>query len=306
MTLFGASYATVSLSCTLPIFLTAVTGSFRDGNVLGGLATYVAYAARHGAGHRRAHRRPRPRPRRRRPPAPRRAAPPQPRRPAACSSSAGAYVAYYGYFEIRTLRGDTVPAGPVDLGHRLVRRPQRPTRRDRCGHTGRRPGGARRRRRASPIDGAERTPPCVDAGGRRRPGPGRHRRPNGRRPPTRTVPSEAIERHGHPPHPAPDAPPACRQPRWRWPLRWQPGSASGPPRRVAMHAAPAPEPRPPLTPAASPGATVDPGTEHPHRPARQPPARGRGDRRRAPGETVALADLLPADKPTLVWMWAPH
>jgi len=24
------------------------------------------------------------------------------------------------------------------------------------------------------------------------------------------------------------------------------------------------------------------------------------------GETVALASLLPADKPTLVWMWAPH
>ncbi|MEZ5411069.1 MAG: hypothetical protein R2761_23775 [Acidimicrobiales bacterium] len=23
------------------------------------------------------------------------------------------------------------------------------------------------------------------------------------------------------------------------------------------------------------------------------------------GETVALASLLPADKPTLVWMWAP-
>lgn len=24
------------------------------------------------------------------------------------------------------------------------------------------------------------------------------------------------------------------------------------------------------------------------------------------GDTVALASLLPADKPTLVWMWAPH
>ncbi len=24
------------------------------------------------------------------------------------------------------------------------------------------------------------------------------------------------------------------------------------------------------------------------------------------GETVALDSLLPADKPTLVWMWAPH
>lgn len=26
----------------------------------------------------------------------------------------------------------------------------------------------------------------------------------------------------------------------------------------------------------------------------------------ATGETVALAGLLPADKPVLVWMWAPH
>jgi hypothetical protein len=26
----------------------------------------------------------------------------------------------------------------------------------------------------------------------------------------------------------------------------------------------------------------------------------------ASGETVALASLLPADKPLLVWMWAPH
>ena len=26
----------------------------------------------------------------------------------------------------------------------------------------------------------------------------------------------------------------------------------------------------------------------------------------ASGETVALASLLPADKATLVWMWAPH
>jgi hypothetical protein len=26
----------------------------------------------------------------------------------------------------------------------------------------------------------------------------------------------------------------------------------------------------------------------------------------ATGGTVALASLLPADKPVLVWMWAPH
>lgn len=44
MTLYGASYATVSLSCTLPIFLAAVATTFRDASLLSGLAVFVAYA----------------------------------------------------------------------------------------------------------------------------------------------------------------------------------------------------------------------------------------------------------------------
>lgn len=112
MALFGASYATVSLSCTLPVFLTAVTGSFRDGNILGGMATYLAYAlgmglvigvltvalalAQDGAVRKL------------------RAVLPHLNRIAgALLVIAGAYVTWYGYYEIRTLRGDRIAAGPV-------------------------------------------------------------------------------------------------------------------------------------------------------------------------------------------------
>lgn len=49
MTLFGISYATVSLTCTLPIFLAAVTTTFRSANVISGVATFVAYALGMGA-----------------------------------------------------------------------------------------------------------------------------------------------------------------------------------------------------------------------------------------------------------------
>ncbi|MFM7537792.1 MAG: cytochrome c biogenesis CcdA family protein [Acidimicrobiales bacterium] len=113
MGLFGASYATVSLSCTLPVFLTAVTGSFRTGDLAGGLATYLAYAtgmglvvgvitlavalAQDGMVRRLrgvlAHIN---------------------RVSGVLLVVTGAYVAYYGYFEIRTLAGDDVAAGPVD------------------------------------------------------------------------------------------------------------------------------------------------------------------------------------------------
>jgi cytochrome c-type biogenesis protein len=113
MSLFGASYATVSLSCTLPVFLTAVSGSFRSGDVLGGMATYLAYAggmglvvgvltvalalAQDGLVRRL------------------RGVLPRVNRVAGgLLVVAGAYVAYYGYFEIRTLAGDRVAAGPVD------------------------------------------------------------------------------------------------------------------------------------------------------------------------------------------------
>ncbi|MFN0090016.1 MAG: cytochrome c biogenesis CcdA family protein [Acidimicrobiales bacterium] len=112
MGLFGASYATVSLSCTLPVFLTAVSGSFRNGNILGGMATYLAYAVGMGlvigvltvalalaqdSAVRKL-----------------RAVLPHLNRIAGgLLVIAGAYVAWYGYFEIRTLRGDRIAAGPV-------------------------------------------------------------------------------------------------------------------------------------------------------------------------------------------------
>lgn len=112
MALFGASYATVSLSCTLPVFLTAVTGSFRDSDLAGGLATYLAYAlgmglvvgvltvavalAQDGIVRRL-----------------RRLLPHLNRVAGVLLVLTGAYVAYYGYFEIRTLAGDRVAAGPV-------------------------------------------------------------------------------------------------------------------------------------------------------------------------------------------------
>ncbi len=113
MATFGASYATVSLSCTLPVFLAAVNGSFQDGDLLGGLATYVAYAvgmglvvavltvaialARDGLVRRL-----------------RRSLPTVHRIGGAFLVLTGAYVAYYGYYEVRILRGDDdVAAGPV-------------------------------------------------------------------------------------------------------------------------------------------------------------------------------------------------
>ncbi|MEZ5234097.1 MAG: cytochrome c biogenesis CcdA family protein [Acidimicrobiales bacterium] len=112
MTLFGASYATVSLSCTLPVFLAAVSGSFRNGNILGGMATYLAYAvgmglvigvltvalalAQDGAVRKL-----------------RSVLPHLNRIAGGLLVIAGAYVAWYGYFEIRTLRGDRIDGGPV-------------------------------------------------------------------------------------------------------------------------------------------------------------------------------------------------
>ena len=47
--LFGVSYATVSLSCTLPPFLAAVTTTFQDTSLTGGIATFLLYAAGMGS-----------------------------------------------------------------------------------------------------------------------------------------------------------------------------------------------------------------------------------------------------------------
>ena len=112
MCVFGMSYATVSLSCTMPVFLTAVSGSFRSDGFVSGLASYAAYAvgmglvittltvaialAREGVVRRM-----------------RRALPYLNRGAGALLVLAGLYVAYYGYWEIRILGGHDVSEGPV-------------------------------------------------------------------------------------------------------------------------------------------------------------------------------------------------
>lgn len=112
MCLFGMSYATVSLSCTMPVFLAAVSGSFRSDGFLSGLLSYVAYAlgmglvittitvaialARDGVVRRM-----------------RRALAYLNRVAGGLLVLTGLYVAYYGYWEIRILDGHDAPEGPV-------------------------------------------------------------------------------------------------------------------------------------------------------------------------------------------------
>lgn len=112
MFVFGVSYAVVSLSCTIPAFLVAVVGTFSEGSFLDGLAVFAAYTAGMGsvlvvltvvvataqqgmlakirgvlpyvstvAG--------------------------------LLAAVAGAYVAYYGIYEIRLERGDNPSEGPI-------------------------------------------------------------------------------------------------------------------------------------------------------------------------------------------------
>ena len=104
MAMFGVAYATASLSCTIAPFLATVVASFRAGSVAGGLAVFAAYALgmglvivavslavalartamvtwlRHAGRY-------------------------VPRLGGALLLVAGAYVAYYGWYEIRVLRG---------------------------------------------------------------------------------------------------------------------------------------------------------------------------------------------------------
>jgi len=112
MGLFGASYATVSLSCTLPVFLAVVATTFGDASVGSGMATYVAYALgmgtvltglavaialAHGT----------------LTTAFRRAVPVVARLGGLLLVMAGAYVSWYAVYEIRLARDDDVAAGPV-------------------------------------------------------------------------------------------------------------------------------------------------------------------------------------------------
>ncbi len=111
MFLFGVSYATVSLSCTIPAFLVAVVSTFSDSGAGSGLLVFGAYTAgmasvlvvitvivataRQGMLG-----------------AIRRVLPYVNVVAGGLAALAGAYVAYYGYFEIRVERGAD-PDDPV-------------------------------------------------------------------------------------------------------------------------------------------------------------------------------------------------
>ena len=110
---YGIVYATVSLSCTIPVFLVAVVGTFRADTFVAGVAVLLAYAAgmglvltalavalalaRDGAVQRS-----------------RAVLPWLNRISGVLLVVAGAYVTWYGYVEIRVLNGDLVSRGPVD------------------------------------------------------------------------------------------------------------------------------------------------------------------------------------------------
>ena len=108
---FGASYAVASLSCTIAPFLAVVVGGFRTGSVLDGLLLFLAYATGMGlvvgtlavatvfaspstVGRLRG------------------AGRWAPRATGGLLAVAGAYVAYYGWWELRVLGGGD-PSDPV-------------------------------------------------------------------------------------------------------------------------------------------------------------------------------------------------
>ncbi|QXC59469.1 cytochrome c biogenesis CcdA family protein [Aquihabitans sp. G128] len=118
MFLFGVSYAIASLSCTLPVFSSVVASTFSRDSFVSGVATFVAYAAgmallltvltvtlalaRRGlvTGLRRA-------------------LPYVQRASGAIMALMGAYLTWYGIYEIRVQRnGPTDGSGPFDLVNR--------------------------------------------------------------------------------------------------------------------------------------------------------------------------------------------
>ncbi len=113
MVWFGASFATVSLSCTIPAFLVAVASTFEQADAASGLAVFGAYTAGMAAvlgtltvavalAQGRLVTRMR------------RLLPYVQQAAGALLAVAGAYVAYYGWYDIRLEQGDSVPTGPVD------------------------------------------------------------------------------------------------------------------------------------------------------------------------------------------------
>ena len=115
MFVFGVSYAVASISCALPLFTTAVAGTFRRENLASSMAVFVAYSlgmtlvllaltvslgmARHELVHRL-----------------RRALPYVTRVSGGLLVAAGAYLAHYGWYERR------VRAGEVGRGSAVVDR----------------------------------------------------------------------------------------------------------------------------------------------------------------------------------------
>jgi cytochrome c-type biogenesis protein len=118
MAMFGVAYATASLSCTIAPFLATVVASFRAGSVAGGLAVFGAYALGMGlvivavslavalartavvTWLRRVGRI-------------------VPRLGGGLLVIAGAYVAYYGWYEIRVLRGGALDDPVIGAGQSI-------------------------------------------------------------------------------------------------------------------------------------------------------------------------------------------
>ena len=121
MAAFGVAYAVTSLSCTIAPFLAIVVSSFRAGSTVAGIALFVAYAvgmgltvavagvavalARDGVLRRV-----------------RRAAPLLSRLGGGLLVAAGAYVAWYGWYEIRVLGGGAVGDPVIDAAAVAQRR----------------------------------------------------------------------------------------------------------------------------------------------------------------------------------------
>ncbi|WP_129663593.1 cytochrome c biogenesis CcdA family protein [Phytoactinopolyspora endophytica] len=120
MAMFGVAYATASLSCTLAPFLATVVASFRTETVAGGAAVFGAYALGMGlvivavslavalaqtavVGWLR------------------QAGRLVPRLGGVLLTIAGAYVAYYGWYEIRVLRGGNTDDPVIGVGESIQR-----------------------------------------------------------------------------------------------------------------------------------------------------------------------------------------
>ena len=116
--LFGVSYALVSLSCTIPLFIAVVSTTFTSSNFISGMATFVAYALGMGVvlialtvalalarqslvG------------------SVRKVLPYVYQVSGVLLLVAGVYVAYYGWYELRIAHGDTSGGGAADWVFRL-------------------------------------------------------------------------------------------------------------------------------------------------------------------------------------------